>query len=269
MSAPNNLRQSGGTLSTESSAQVVVRADKVYLCSSCGTLVEVPADVVGQLVLAVNHAPQETTPPISTTASTPATTRPATSTSKQHAGGTSGTASKSTQSHVNVVEDRPSAGFAPKARPARPRRPMAPQPVRFVGQTIDGLTVPSAGQLDRALKWVSFHLRVLDRQGSEVKRLKKLLKQRPCTTRQHHPRKRNSCRVKPAPLVPRPRRFLQTDKLPIAARAQRLRRNQQRHAHADVSMAPRLKPLQAFARSTDKCRRTRILRRRPGRGPPG
>ncbi|MBA2117734.1 hypothetical protein [Bremerella alba] len=37
----------------------VVRADKTFVCSACGTLVEVPAKVVGRMVQAVENSPPE------------------------------------------------------------------------------------------------------------------------------------------------------------------------------------------------------------------
>ena len=165
-----------GSFSTENAPQVVVRAGKTFVCSACGTLVEIPAEVVGQLVLAVNPSPQ---PSPDSPSGSPPDNKPAPKEASQP------TASTSPDSSA-VASDRPACSRtydAPQAqqtlRAPRPRRPKQPFRESFVGQTIDGLTVPSAGELDRALKWVSFHLRVLDRQGSEIKRLKKLLKQRP------------------------------------------------------------------------------------------
>ena len=133
--------------------QVVVRADKYYLCSACGTLVEIPPEVVGQLVLVAGETTEAPT-----AAETP------------------------------CVETSPSPKLQAQS-PPRPKRPKQPARVSFVGETIDGLRVPSAKQLDRALNWVSFHLRVLDRQGSELKRLEKKVKQRaPSEVPSPHPR---------------------------------------------------------------------------------
>ncbi|MFN3151069.1 hypothetical protein [Bremerella sp.] len=131
-----------GSFSEENAPQVVVRAGKHYVCSSCGTLVEIPAEVVGQLVLAAAPSPQEEASP---------PTPP--------------------QAPSTVIA-------APSPQPPRPKRPSKPQRPSFVGETIDGLRVPSANELDRALAWVSFHLRVLDRQGSEIKRLQKAIEDR-------------------------------------------------------------------------------------------
>lgn len=127
--------------SGDSKPQVIVRSGKTYLCSSCGTLVEIPEDVVGQLVIAVDPSPPE----------------------------------------------EPAEELPPQEETVSPEPPTPPQPERlkqrekvcFTGQMIDGLRVPSAAELDRAFSWVSFHLQVLDRQGSEIKRLRKLLKKRP------------------------------------------------------------------------------------------
>lgn len=165
--------ESGGTKSPGHMPQVVVRAGKTFLCSSCGTLVEVPPEVVGQLVIAVNRAPQE----------------------------------------EQVDEPHAAQERSTKPAPSRPKRPIKPKRESFVGQTIDGLQVPSAQQLDRALKWVSFHLRVLDRQGSEIQRLRKLLKTPPAP--------------RPSPLGPEHEVLLQpSDEL-----------ESNKHAHENVSMA--------------------------------
>ncbi|QDU76783.1 hypothetical protein Pan97_38400 [Bremerella volcania] len=119
--------------------QVVVRAEKYFVCSSCGVMVEIPEDVVGQLVIAVDPAPQE----------------------------------KTVEQSVACEETTPAATI-PLA-PPRPKRPKQPKRTHLTGEIIDGLRVPRSAELDRALAWVTFHLKVLDRQGSELKRLKKLL----------------------------------------------------------------------------------------------
>lgn len=151
-----------GSLSPENAPQVVVRADKVYVCSACGTLVEIPADVVGQLVIPV--APSTQDEPAATAASSKASLP---TESKQEA-----------DPNQALTEERPSQFVPPSSRPPRPRLPRRPKRNAFTGEIIDGLRVPSSHQLDRALAWVSFHLKVLDRQGSEIKRLQKLLKNR-------------------------------------------------------------------------------------------
>ncbi|MFN3148601.1 hypothetical protein [Bremerella sp.] len=206
-----------GSFSTENAPQVVVRAGKTFVCSACGTLVEIPAEVVGQLVLAANPSPQQLPgiPPGS-----PPDDKPAPKEASQ-------TTASTSPDRSAVASDRPARSRsydAPQAqqtlRAPRPRRPKQPFRESFVGQTIDGLTVPSAGELDRALKWVSFHLRVLDRQGSEIKRLKKLLKQRPTIpVPRPSPLGRASDADSREPVSP-------MDGAPMG------------HAQADVSMAP-------------------------------
>jgi len=159
-----------GSFSPENAPQVVVRAGKHYVCSACGTLVEIPAEVVGQMVLMPQQdsSAEEVSPPEMDGESSAA--QPS-----QGFGDSSTTTapSKRTRSH----NARPKSISQP-SRPALPKRPKRPSAVLCVGQSIDGLIVPSAQQLGRALAWVSFHLKVLDRQGSELKHLKKAQKQR-------------------------------------------------------------------------------------------
>lgn len=135
---------------SEAAPQVVVRADKYFVCSACGVLVEIPPEVVGQLVLAAAPLPQDPE-----AKETPSQEEPATATAPPVPGSTD----------------------AKQVSPLRPKLPQRPKRPNYVGETIDGLQVPSGQQLDRALQWVSFHLRVLDRQKVEINRLKKLLKQ--------------------------------------------------------------------------------------------
>ncbi|QDU73781.1 hypothetical protein Pan97_07810 [Bremerella volcania] len=149
-----------GKLSNESKPQVVVRAGKYFVCSACGTMVEVPADVVGQLVIAVDPAAQEEEVDTSPPQNQSRTEKPT--------------------PNKPVPTSTPSPSTARQtSQPPRPKQPRHHSHQGFTSKIIDGLAVPSAGQLDRAMAWVSFHLKVLDRQGSEIKRLKKLLKQHP------------------------------------------------------------------------------------------
>lgn len=147
--SPHAQSEANGSLSQENAPEVIVRAGKYFVCSSCGVMVEIPEDVVGQLVLAVAPSSEEKTeePPAPSETARRAPT---------------------TQHSESTATNSP-----------RPKRPKRPERVSFVGQTIDGLRVPSADELDRAFSWVTFHLTVLDRQGSEIKRLKKLLKRKP------------------------------------------------------------------------------------------
>lgn len=145
-----------GALSSESTPQVVVRAGKHYVCSSCGTWVEIPADVVGMLVIAPEPQSQSTE------------AQQETSTSEGVASVAAPTPSKNV-----AVETNSSRSTSDKTNPRRPTRPQQPPKPGFVGETIDGLRVPSSQELDRAFEWVTFHLKILDRLDSEIKRLKK------------------------------------------------------------------------------------------------
>ncbi|MFN3149061.1 hypothetical protein [Bremerella sp.] len=189
-----------------SAPQVVVRAGKTFVCSSCGTLVEIPAEVVGQLVLAAAPASQD----MPGGESPPEVKEPPAKEPERHA-----------HQAQPVLTQQPSRQTASaKLRPQRPKRPQRPQPELFTGTMIDGLRVPSGQQLDRALKWVSFHLRVLDRQSGEIKRLQTLLKQPPSIR------------------VPRPSSFGRASETQSPTRPERSSQPNQQHAHEDVSMAP-------------------------------
>ncbi|MFN3153677.1 hypothetical protein [Bremerella sp.] len=148
-------------------SQVVVRAGKYFACSSCGVMVELPEEVVGQLVLALNPSSQE--PPKLETVEQQES-------ASVEAAATVPTQAARPSNAVAVQPASPASSVRPQ-RPPRPRRPRTPARESFAGQIIDGLRVPTGGQLDRALAWVSFHLRVLDRQSGELNRLQKLLKQ--------------------------------------------------------------------------------------------
>ncbi|QDU76490.1 hypothetical protein Pan97_35400 [Bremerella volcania] len=181
-----------GSLSPESGPQVVVRAGKTFVCSACGTLVEVLADVVGQMVLAVDPSPQDE----------PVETEPA---------GKVPAKAKTRPSRPKKISP---------ARPSRPKRPEQPERVSLVGEIIDGLQVPTAKKLDRALAWVSFHLKVLDRQGSEIKRLQKLLKQRSMDR------------------VPRPSPLGRAKEVAVEVSIGTIAGTKPRHAQADLGAAP-------------------------------
>lgn len=199
-----------GSFSAENAPRVVVRAGKTYVCSSCGTLVEIPAEFVGQLVTVPQQASPETptpeepasdvSPKIEEPPKKPATFEFVTSdTPDDPVEDFAVTSSRTGRA------DHSSPPHAGKPRPARPRRPQQPAPMAYVGQTIDGLIVPSAEQLQRAQAWITFHQKVLKRQEQELRQLTKLVKKRQ-SPGQHAPQ-------------------------PQAAA---------RHAHADVSMAPTL-----------------------------
>lgn len=282
MSTPNEQPECSGKLSTESQPQVVVRAGKYYVCSACGTMVEIPADVVGQLVFAVDPSPQAhdspqrepqpSDPP--EPASMPA--QPSSPVSTHHSGGRARPVAHTTQATKSWGQDTATVGQQQHARPPRPRRPKAPQRPLYAGQTIDGLVVPTASSLDRAIAWVTFHLTVLDRQGNEFNRLKKLLKnlrrqqQQGSGTshRSHNPS--SGTKNKQQVLSPRPGRHRKNT--PIRKRAGLLKRNQRSHAHADARMAPRLKTFRTRSRriapSVISRRQLRTSKRIQGRGPP-
>jgi len=159
MSSTNDQPDSCGSFSPENATQVVVRAGKTFVCSACGTLVEIPADLEGQWVMASASSPNNASDPSDAPNKVPDCVETALSRIPVSAPSTSTTSAPATAS--------------PKRRPPRPKRPAAPKPVCFVGQAIEGLQVPTGKELHYAMGWVSFHLKVLDRQGSEVKHLRK------------------------------------------------------------------------------------------------
>ncbi|MFN3150596.1 hypothetical protein [Bremerella sp.] len=171
-----------GAFSGENACQVVVRAGKTFLCSACGTMVEVPAEVVGQLVIAVNPSPPKEPPETSVSRDTPSSENPSVEDQRPQAKNLTTTRQIPSPAQPVVMQDRPAKPVRSRARPPRPKRPQPPRPNALVGTLIDGLKVPSAKELDRAFAWVSFHLRVLDRQAGELKRLTKLRKQRDSQT---------------------------------------------------------------------------------------
>ncbi len=191
--------------STHDPPQVVVRAGKTYLCSSCGTLIEVPADVVGQYVLVPASAEAaENGNAAKGNAEKRPSPRQATPSSSRSSSTTSG---PSTSNKTQATTSQDNAKRLPlPSRPKRPRRPS------FAHQKIDGLHVPSSGEMDRAFHWVSYQLKVLDRKESEIRRLRKLLKP---SVKEPTPRRR--------PVRP-PR------EVPV--------KQPEKHVHEDVDMAP-------------------------------
>ncbi|PQO39236.1 hypothetical protein C5Y96_05095 [Blastopirellula marina] len=161
MSSPSAQPNPDGTFSPENLPQAFVRAGKVYLCSSCGTLVEIPADVVGKLGWAEQQLP------------------------KQPSAEDGATGEASSQGCVRVMPDfsfpvrtpaPPAATQQRPKRPPQPQRPQKPTLPTWAGKAVDGIPVPTGKHLDQAFKWITYHLKVIDRQESELKRLKKLLK---------------------------------------------------------------------------------------------
>ncbi|WP_207398779.1 hypothetical protein, partial [Bremerella alba] len=113
---------------------------------------------------------------------------------------------------------------------------------------IDGIRVPSAQEMDRALAWVSFHLKLLGLQGGEVRRLRKRLKKHgqaerlaPRTThvRGHRPSNTKKARVQRVPRLCL-REYAKTSL--AVNRASQTASESQSHAHEDVSIAPEKRP---------------------------
>ena len=164
-----------GASSHENAPQVVVRAGKHYVCSACGTWVEIPADVVGQLVYVAS--PANDAPPSGMSKDTPEVpsqvhpekppeaTPPVVPTPPAKASPTPNTQNTSNSGAAAETPSRQPTSQTPPRKRAFPR-------------TFDGLQVPSGRRLDHAFAWVRFQLQVLDRQDSEIKQLRKLLRQR-------------------------------------------------------------------------------------------
>ncbi len=155
-----------GVSSPENAPQVVVRAGKHYVCSACGTFVEIPADVVGQFVFATDEASTEEPETLAQPRRDAETLKPTTENS----------CSESSAAADVIAE--PSEPSDTKRLPQREREAKRLRRSSLQVQTIDGLRVPSGKQLDRAFKWVAFDLTTLDRKQGEVSRLRKLLKKR-------------------------------------------------------------------------------------------
>lgn len=212
-----------------------VRAGKRFVCGACGTLVEIPDDAVGQLVSAIEPAPQKTSESKSRPASVPSATKAS-----------------------------PEITPQPKPKLPLPRK-------TFVGKVIDGLRVPSGVQLDRALAWVAFHLKVLDRQGAEKKRLQKLgrnyqQRQRCAPSTSHFDEKPTRCaKPKPSPqhaAKPKPNQPA-TSQPPPKRRSGRLKRQ----ARASEGRAPKRRPHRPGQGIAVRAKRRR-RRSTKGRGPP-
>ena len=205
-----------GAVSHESQPQVIVRAGKTFVCLACGTLVEIPAEFVDQFELV------------------PAAAAPATS----HQPYSNGPSSKDASPEKPIPPETPQAKEPPATKPPSPtavddvpspkRRKPSFQPkhnqklprLSFAGQQIDGLTVPTAGQFDRAFAWVSYQLKILDRKHTEFAGLKKLLRKQKKTQ---------------AP-SPRPRGPTKPATSPVSSESDGPAKP--RHAHQDVSMVP-------------------------------
>jgi len=127
-----------GGLSPERTPQVVVRAGKHFLCSACGKLVEVPAEVVGMLGVVPEPAgpPADSQDPV---------------VQKQ-----------------NDQSEVPSAVSA-SAEPADRAHARPSQASESSRQRVDGLMVPTPREMHRLLAWIDHRLRRLkDLQGEET-----------------------------------------------------------------------------------------------------
>ncbi len=183
MSSQYHPPDQDGAISHENQPQVVVRGGKTYVCSACGTLVEIPAEFVNQFDLVDQaaspreDAAKERTPqPPPASHSAPAEVR-------------------GKQCSTRKVEHGSAHCANSNKAQSRPRSACRPPRKIFADTIIDGLRVPSAQKLDRAFAWVSFQLKVVDRQDSEIRRLKKLLRQKPVS----RPGPRRQAKAREAP----------------------------------------------------------------------
>ncbi|MBA2116525.1 hypothetical protein [Bremerella alba] len=229
MSLANAHTDSQGQLSRAGTPGIRVRADKNFLCTACGETVEIPAEVVGKMVVVPEPVEQ-------------------------------------------ILAEDPSPAATPVLTgPPRPQRLKQPKQDRPAERRIDGLKVPAAAEMERALAWVSFHLKLLGLQGTEVNRLKKRFKKRRLQQPQAHrgahwseghpgSKKRQS-----VPPVPRPGRHAK--KAPV-----RKRNALPIRALAGQRMTPTVKPVRSKVPGAAPTIRNRYRRRRgkssKGRGPP-
>ncbi len=240
-----------GAVSHESQPQVIVRAGKTFVCLACGTLVEIPAEFVDQFELV------------------PAAAAPANS-----KGGLSSGPSANNASSEDASPDKPTQEETPQTQELPARRPPSPTAVddvpspkrrkpsfrpkhnqqlprlNFAGQQIDGLTVPTAGQFDRAFAWVSYQLKVLDRKHTEFAGLKKLLRKQ----------------KKQQTQSPRPPRPTKPTTAPVPSESDGPAKPS--HAHEDVSMALGMVRSQDETRTLAEMRAPPEIDRETKRGPP-
>lgn len=269
MSSSPTHRQPSSQRSPERQPQVVVRAGKHYVCSACGTWVEIPADVVGQLVIAVDPAPQpaepsQDKPPQEDAKQAVVPPESSQTPASEPQPKSSGISRSSDDGHTASSSSVTPTAQQPK--PARPRQPKIPPRESYAGQTIDGLIVPTAGQLDRALNWVTFHLTVLDRQGAECNRLRKLLKKQ----RRHYGKAKPDGGIQNppssktnAPVISSPPRSLARKSLV------RLRqRNELEHAGRSHQAIRHLTRWHRKSATLARTRQMRTWKRLQGRGPP-
>jgi len=175
-SATRQSEASGGR-SRERAPQVVVRAGKTFVCSACGTWVQVPDDVVGQWVVVADQSGQTAAVSDET-----ATDPRASSDSVTHPADEAACSSAAVTPAVPAEEDA-----SPYSREDRSQRPCSAKPRKRCAakrklprpacagssaeERIDGLRVPTAGELERLLAWIDYRLKRLN----ELQRLEKEL----------------------------------------------------------------------------------------------
>ncbi|WP_207395212.1 hypothetical protein [Bremerella alba] len=235
-----------GSFSTENAPQGVLRAGQTLACLACGTMVEVPAQVVGRKVILVDHSRRDEPDGSAVAQEVPGWTespqagdsqaepsRPgllASDVSPRHCDGGEGASAGTTQAELVSGEASPGVAISPETPPLRTKRRKQPSQVGPQRRRIDGLQVPAADEMERAFAWVSFHLKLLGLQGSQMKRLQKVLKRRqrqarlvPETLHASEDQSGSMVKKKPMPMLK-----------PVGQPV----RTGRSHAHVDVSMTP-------------------------------
>jgi len=158
----------GGGLSVESASQVVVRAGKAWVCSACGVMVQLPDDVVGQMVIVPEESGRQTPVGETPAAQGDSAQRPS-DLGVPHAGEADERgddlvedASCRPQGRGGPFEEASRRTEAPPIRPPRPRRPTRPGQTTLGHERIDGLVVPTTQEMERLLAWVDYRLKRLD-----------------------------------------------------------------------------------------------------------
>ncbi len=190
---PHAQPENQGASSSDAAPKVVVRAGKTYLCSACGTLVEIPEEFVGQFVVVPQQSPSTDKPqepeqrpkeapltsPKDHEAEPPATIK--TGSKRKGSAARAASSSRASAAAPRLGSPRLDSPHASSGQGNRPRRPRRPS---YAGRSIDGLPVPTARQLDRAFAWVVSQLQVLDQQETQLKQLRKKLKRKRCARRE-------------------------------------------------------------------------------------
>jgi len=126
--------------------QVVVRAGKTFVCSACGTLVEIPEEYVGRLVVPPQARPDQ--PPHADARPEEASTT---------VDPTSCASTDRTKHEVASSNQPPRSKTSTRATRVRRIRPADPSRER-----IDGLIVPTPRELHRVLAWIEYRLHRLE-----------------------------------------------------------------------------------------------------------